>query len=314
MNFIKKVVPYFIIAAVLSFLLWNIIKNWNVLIHFPWRFNLTNIIFLIIFLFPIYVVNVFSWHLLTRALGANIPYLKNFRLWIFSNAGRFLPGSIWQYAGRVYLANQLGMSKPQATTAVIIEALFVLLIGALIVLFTLTFWQLPLGLVHNRQPITAIAAVGILILIIIITFLGNERIATCLVMFLRKITKKKDVLHQIKIPPIYLLPVMGSVFLQFLLGGIVLFLLSQNVIGLSVNLIPTFVGIYAASWLLGYISIFAPSGFGVQEITLAGLLSTYMPFSLAIVIAILFRILFLLSEILALLFSVVYPKLKFTKN
>lgn len=308
MKLLKKIIPYFIVGAIFIFLAGSVIKQWDVISSISWRFNLLNFCILIIFLVPVYAVNALSWHLVTKALGSHIEYMKNFQIWTFSNAGRFLPGSIWQYAGRVYLAGLAGMSRIQATTAVAVEALFTLLLGFLVILATLIFWRLPTGVVQNRELLIATAILGILFFAVILGLLSNEKASTSIIKLLKKLTGKIGEVESIKVPVRFLPLLACSFFLQFLLGGLILFFLSRIIIDLPFSLIPVFIGIYAASWLLGYISFFAPSGLGVQEITLATLLSPYMPFPLAAAIAILFRLSFLSSEVLALAFNLVRRK------
>ncbi len=303
MKIIRKIIPFIVVGAIFTFLFENILRQWHSITSISWNLNPGNLALFIIFLLPIYAIDALSWHLITRALGARIDYLSNFKLWTFSNAGRFLPGSIWQYAGRVYLAHQKGMSKPKATTAVVLEALFVLLLGSVIILATLTFWQLPISIIQNRRMFTLITAVGATLLLLLVILLSNKLIAGYLIGLVKKLTKKDGAIEETKIPISQLPLIAGSFFLQFLFGGLVLFFLSRSVVDLSSSLIPVFIGIYAASWLLGYITLVAPSGLGVQEVTLATLLSSYMPFPVAVVIAILLRISFLSSETLALVFN-----------
>ncbi len=67
---------------------------------------------------------------------------------------------------------------------------------------------------------------------------------------------------------------------------------------MSFNSILTFSGFYAFSWVVGFLSFFAPGGLGVTEITLAYLLSFMMPLSLASSITILYRFLLTVAEFL----------------
>lgn len=62
-----------------------------------------------------------------------------------------------------------------------------------------------------------------------------------------------------------------------------------------------FVGIYTASWIIGYVTFFAPSGLGVQDVSIAALLSVFVPLPIASAIAILFRIILTLTELLTVL-------------
>lgn len=299
------------ISVIFGFLFWNIYRNWPTIKSFPWIFHYQNLVLLIIFLLPIYAINAFSWHLLLKALGAKTSYLKNFRIWVFSNYGRFLPGVIWQYAGRVYLSSQAGIPKTIVTTAVVFEALLTIIVAALVILISLLILPLPVQLQESQNFFIAVAFTAFGLLLITLFLLSNEKFFIKVLFCLQKITKKVDI-TLIKIQIIKkLLPVLiFSFFLEFLFGGSVLFFLSRFAVALPFSSYPLFIGIYAASWLLGYITFFAPSGLGVQEITLAGLLSFYTPFPIASVIAVAFRISLMTSETFALLFNLLISKKK----
>lgn len=114
---------------------------------------------------------------------------------------------------------------------------------------------------------------------------------------IKQVLKSDEIkLNKIKIRwiPVILL----SVSVQFILTGLALWLVA---LGLGVETqggIFSFIGIYAASWLLGYLSFLAPSGLGIREASIAGLMSFYVPLVVGSLVAILFRLATLVSEAL----------------
>lgn len=290
MNF-KKVGSYLVVVAIFGFLFWNIASNWQVVSAFPWQFRATDLLLLATFLLPIYLINVYSWHLVTKAVGCETPFLKNIRVWAFSNISRFLPGGFWQYPGRIYLLSKEGPSKILAATAVVVESLFNLAVGSLVVVLAFVFWQLPIKI----KGIEGVF-VFIIFLPLFLSVLSNELIATRLVRMLQKATGRGETLKKIRLPMRWIPPLTIAFFLQYFLAGSALFFLSKSAVDLSFNLLPSFIGIFAASWLLGYITFFAPGGLGVQEASIAGLLALYMPFPVASLIAVAFRSLLFVSE------------------
>ena len=288
---IKNLASFLLIAIIFAVLAKTIFQNWEVISAFTWRFNVIDSLFLFVFLVPIYLINGTSWFLVLRALREKVNYSQVVRVWFLSNACRFIPGGIWQYGGRVYLSAKLGVATSTSLTALFIESIFVITIGLIISLLAFTFVPLPVDV-----KLTRVFATVLLILFIFILSLTNQVVVNKIVLILKKIARKKGQIRSFKLSPSWVGLLSISYFLQFAFGGSVLFFLSRQAVDLGLNLLPVFIGIYAASWLIGYLTIIAPAGLGVQEISVATILSFYMPFSVAVMVAIFFRIAFLIIE------------------
>lgn len=294
---IRKIASYILVAVLLSFLFWNIFKNWQTVSTFDWKYRPRDILVLFIFLIPIYFINVFSWHLVTKAVGVDVAFLKNVKVWAISNLARFLPGGFWQYPGRILLLSAEGSGKALAATAVAVEMIFNLSVGSLIVLSTFNHLRLPLQIGNIKWML-----LFLFFLPIGLSFLGSGKVVTPLVRFLQKKTGKGKVLKKIKLP-IKWVPLLSLVyFLQYFFAGTSLFFLSRTAVEIPFHLLPIFIGIFTASWLLGYVTLFAPGGLGVQEASIAFLLSSYMPFPVAVTLSILFRLALFISELAFVMF------------
>lgn len=296
---IKKIISYVLVLVILGFLFFNISRNWDTIISFPWHFRRLNLLLFSLFLMPMFVVNATSWHLLTKALGFNISYSKNLKNWLYSNLSRLIPGAIWQYATRLYLTQTEGVSKSLVTAALGIEVVFNLTAGLLTIIISIIFWGLPV--VKDRTLLFLIIAC---FLILIILLLKNKYLLNKLISVINQFNKNQVQSIEISLPLRWIPILLCSYLLQFILGGSVLFFLSELVVELPFNIYPLFIGLFAAGWLMGYISIFSPGGLGVQELSLAGLLSIYIPFSIAVIIVIVYRFLILVMEVITI--SIVY--------
>lgn len=301
----KKAFSYIIVFFIFSFLVWNIRNNWETISTLEWDLRNTNTLWLLIFLVLVYSVNVVSWHLVIKALKAKVSLKKNLKIWIFSNIARLLPGGIWQYPSRVYLLSKEKISKTLGTTAVIVEVLFTLGVGAAVVFASLAFWQLPEEYVAYGEALWFFLLVPLLLILL----LTNQKILNVAVALIARVKGKKEaVLADIRIPPIWF-PVLVTAFLaRFLVIGSALFFLARLVLPLDLSLLPIFIGVFSLSWLLGYITLLAPAGLGVTEVSLTALLSLYIPFSLAAVLAIAFRIALVGMEIVFLLVAFLFIK------
>lgn len=304
---IKKFLSFAFVIAIFAFLLVNISKNWDLVRSFQWKFNVEDLLLLVLLVIPIYILNAFSWHLITKSLGIKVSFLTNLRIWTTSNLARFLPGGIWQYPGRVYLLSQEGSTKHIGTIAVVIEVLLNIGVGSIIILWIVIFWEPSLVDEKFSWVIWILIFIPLLLLIS-----SNKLIMSSLVQLVDKIKgRKSDLVPHM---PLRWLPLLGVSFaLQYFLSGTVLFILSREVVELPITLLPIFIGIYTVAWLIGYVTVIAPSGLGVQEASIAGLLSIYMPLPVAGLVAIGLRLSLLVSEFLVLLLVFVFLK-KSLKN
>lgn len=289
----KRILSILLTVSLLGFLVFSILSNLEAVQTFSWNLKFSNLLLTFLFAIPIYFINVLSWHLTLRSLNVSIRYIDSLQIWVFSNLSRFIPGFIWQYASRIYLAKKKGISPVLSSASLIIEAIFTLFVGSLIVFLTL----------NSNFVITSL-----IILIAVILVLVYPTSFSLIYKTLKKFTHKNQALNLRGLPIKWVPLLIISFSFQFIIDGSLLYFLSKNAINLDLSQYPLFIGIFAASWLIGYISIFAPSGLGVQELSIATLLSNFMPLSIASVIAILFRICLLISELMTFLLILILKK------
>jgi len=288
----KKILSYILVIVIFAFLFWNIAQNWSLVSSISWNLNSVSLVWFLFFITFIYISNIFSWHIITRLLGLKLSLVSNTKIWMISNFSRFIPGGIWQYPSRIVLLSKKGVSKRLAISAVLIEGLMTLSFGAGTVIFTLAFWKLPI----KYQGLQGVLWIFLFLPLLIFLF-TNKRIFDKVILIYCKLTKREKIsFESIKIERRWFPFIFISFFARFFFIGGALFFLIRLASPVSYTLFPMIVGIYAFSWLLGYISFFAPAGLGVTEITLAALLSFYIPFSLGAVLAVVFRMVILVAE------------------
>lgn len=290
----KTALFYLLALVLLVFLFWEIIRNFEVILEAEWELSFINILFIVLSFFSVYLINITSWHLVTKGLGLTTPFKRNVKIWMFSNLSRFLPGGIWQYPTRVFmLSKEGGVGGGIAATALIVETLMNLSIGSVVVFMTLAFWDLP-----SQFERYNIFLVGLILLFLAVCFLSNKSVLQKVLILLAKAMGKQAAQKDVELSIRWILPLAIVFAGKFIFFGFALFFLAKPILALDPQMLPVFIGIAAFSWLLGYIAVFAPGGLGVTELSLASLLSVYMPFSLAAVVALAFRVFLLIFEAL----------------
>lgn len=289
----KKAVTILVIIAFV-FLFSKIYQEKEIFTNFNWRFDITSFVIMVVLLLLNYLSNIVAWHIILKSLHQKISFFEDFRIWALSSLTRFIPGKIWQYPGRIIMLSEAGVSTIVSGTAILAEILFNLTFGALVVLGSQIDTNYRLFYL-------------VFILPFIFLLLTNRFFLKRLIVLVKWLSGKNlKTLEQINFSYKYIPLIIISFVVRFVVPGGVLYFLIDALTPVNINLLPVFIGLFSLSWLIGYVSIFAPAGLGVAEITLAGLLSSYMPLSVASSVAVGFRIVNLLAEAILVVFIFFY--------
>jgi hypothetical protein len=224
------------------------------------------------------------WPVILGRIGAVAP-CDSLRLFLQSQLGKYMPGSVWHYAGRIGLAKSRGVAVRSTMVSlgieVIASALAALIVGLLV--FPLVV-ALPVGL-----------TVALLVAVPRLASGSSERLFAPLIRLASRI---------IPVPVADLRPALRaspSVTLLYVpvwaLYGIAFWLTARALFPIPTGDIVFFTGAFALGWLAGMIVVFAPGGIGVREAVLVGLLGPRIGHTDAIVVAGASRILFTASDL-----------------
>lgn len=195
-----------------------------------------------------------NWSVLVTVVGGMIPFGTAMRIYSFSNLGRYLPGSVWHFAGRLFWLKQERVTNGRAVTCVLLEQGIIVGAGALV-----GAAGLLMALVDQLVLMTAIGA--------LVTLLG------CGVGLIIALTPHNVALREIRrrlgeLPVHTLLIVTATSFGFWLLQGIAAYLLIGDLRLSNVSAtrcLVTLTGAVASAWVVGYLAVFAPTGLGVRE-------------------------------------------------
>lgn len=235
---------------------------------------------------PLYPLAVAAWLALLRGVGGKLTYRQALAVWMLSNAARLLPGTVWQWIGRVYLAEQYGVTKTQTLVSVGYEIALLVVSSGAIALIGLPFW--PVGITVPWW----VSLVGVASL----AFLWP----TTLPWLVRLYSKlRKQPLTEVPILPMRaLLEAIGYTLLRTIIcNGLALWLLVDIFHPTTPSEIIGLAGIYLLAWLVGYVTIIAPGGVGVADASLAGLVGARTSLAAGSAVALLFRVILFVNEL-----------------
>lgn len=240
-----------------------------------------------IFCFSVFfAIKSFVWLEILRKRHFTPPKRQTIFYYSLAELKRYIPGSIFAFIGRM---GALSDFVPQKETlkGIGIEALL-LALSALVISIPAISYPLFKAREDSNLPLIAPVIVIIILAVIIVTFIVTRFKQTVISYF--------------------------DSFLLFLLAWI-FYALGCFFIGISFTYIypVNFVFIlsfFVLSWLSGYLLFITPMGLGVRELVVTASLSLFIPSSLASVIAILTRVGMVLGEILYLIVTYAFFKLK----
>lgn len=245
-----------------------------------------------------YLAAAMGWHVLMRIIEAKASPLASLGIFTTSQFAKYLPGNIGHHAGRIFLSTRYGYPSHKVVFTMVAELAMVVLAMLLLSLPVLGQWSERFSLGLRGVWTAALVLLLMAVLGMVYAVLrkrGGHALFTSLSRSLEQAwaTKARTVIHFVAA---FLL-----ISLQILLTVLALGLLDADGQLLSLEHLPTSIAVFSAAWLLGFLVPGAPAGIGVREMVLTEGLSPIIGRDHAVLLALLFRILTIMSDLLAFL-------------
>ena len=248
------------------------------------------------------VANANGWSIVLKALGQNISSGNALRIWITSEACRWLPGSVWSYGSRAVQARNHGASTLAAGSSLVLE-----------LLLTIAAWTITAGIgvyafrsefadFLQTLPLQTIGYVTVAVVVTTVAVaFGSRRICRSITSKIKQLGARFQLLLTLKTDWRMAAAAGLYYFAMCLFNGIVCSLV-VNAMTPNANVpVLAVIGINATAWLIGFFAFLAPGGLVVREGALAAMLAVWMPADQALAIAIAWRILQIGAEIACML-------------
>jgi hypothetical protein len=164
---------------------------------------------------------------------------------------KYIPGSLWQYVGRVTLAGAHGLPIPPVAFSLPIELIASILAAGALSLLLLGSW----------------GAVGAALVLLLLSLCAHQPIERRLTRALRHVVGR-DVKRAV--------PAVARASRAYagvlLIFGFGFWLTARALYGVPVGDVMTYIGAFVLAWVGGLVAIYAPGGVGVREALLVALL------------------------------------------
>lgn len=275
----RLVLQWGIAALIFGFLVFFVVRQWNKLPDFDWRFAPGWLALSLVAVAAFYVAQGELWRLILRALGERIPARAGRAVWGKSLIARYVPTNALMVVGRIVMAERHGVSKRICLASIIYE----LGLGFGTAVIVGSYFVITLPSLEDQPARFAILALipGVLVALHPRVFGPTANFA------LRKLGRD---------PLPRTLPFGRIVELSFLyigcwaLIGLGVFAFGAALQPLEISDLPYVAAAYPVAFCVAVLTFIAPSGLGTRDVALATAMTAVMASTVATAIAVGFRI------------------------
>jgi uncharacterized membrane protein YbhN (UPF0104 family) len=248
-------------AAVLFFAARSLVGQWDKVgarlshIQFQW----TWIFAATVLVLASYVLLIEGWRRVLVAWDSHLPFGDAARIWFLSNLGKYVPGNIWSLTAMGVMARRRGLSGIAAAGSSIIMQTVSLATGTAIVLVT--------GAKLLGQPLLVGATVALLVILLFTA----PRFLPPLVQWIAGLIGREAAPPTVPATSIWTASVTSTI--SWLFYGVAFQFFVHGVLGSAKGETASYMAVYTAAYILGFISPIAPAGLGVREFTLAAFMT-----------------------------------------
>jgi len=288
-NLVRRLLYILILLASGIFIAYAVYTNWSEFKTQQWNFDYRYIIFAILIYPAGMIPTATAWHKLLRSMGVECTYRTNLRIYSLSILPRHIPGFVMFVTSRTLLYQDEDVPTSVSVTATGIETVLLAITG-----FIISILLLFLGdhLTSRFSIVRFVAPIAIILLLVFVAW------TPALNRLLEKILARRGIE---RVPQLNQKDLVFSLLWMFVAwggGGLILFVLVQAINPISLSLLPVMIGTWGAAGAVSLSIGIGIQGLGIREITLGALLSLVMPALTAIVLAVAFRLVLTISEVI----------------
>jgi glycosyltransferase 2 family protein len=286
--------------AIVGFAARSLTANWEALRSQPLEFRINPgwLVLSALVVWSMYAMLIVAWRVMLSGWGQRLDGWGAARIWTVSSLGKYLPGKVWAVAGMALMAQRAGVAPWAATGSAVVLQVLAIGTGAAIA-----------GLTGRRAIEAAHPGAQVVLLLLVAASLVGVGLLLWPPVLRRLLRLTAPEAEHRGAPPVGGIAV-GIVAnaLAWAGYGAALWLLARGILP-SVGLRPALaVAVFTASYLAGFLALFAPGGIGVREGLFILMLQGPLGIGAATALAVASRLLLTLTELGAAVPFLVLPQ------
>lgn len=198
-----------------------------------------------------YALLIETWRVMLRGFQHNIPFVDAARIWTFSNLGKYLPGKVWAITALVVMTREFGVPASEGATVSVLLTLINTIVGFVV------------AIAAGSELLQLPSFVAWVVAALAIAVLATPAVLPRAGALAGKLFQREIVLRPLKHRAVLLAALFTAV--AWVMYGVAFQLFARGVLGGAPGALRDYVAIFAGSYLLGFVFIFAPAGLGVRE-------------------------------------------------
>jgi glycosyltransferase 2 family protein len=243
--------------AIVVFAMRALVRNWDQLRSQPleWQIRPGWLVLSLALTWLMYALLILGWRSMLSGWGQRLDGWSAARIWILSSLGKYVPGKVWAVAGMALLAQRAGVAPWAATGSAVVMQVLAIGTGAAVA---------GLAGAHNIEA--AQRGTGAVLMLLV----AGAIISVGLLLwppFLRRVLRLAAPQAVGERQPTGRGIVVGIAtnIVAWLGYGLALWLLGRGLLPTSGLGLRLAIAVFTASYLAGFLALFAPGGIGVRE-------------------------------------------------
>jgi len=255
-------------VAVVGYVAWALSRNWHAYatqpldVHPRWGLVLASGAAIV----GAYAVLIQTWRIMLVEWGGQLRFWRAAHIWSVTNLYRYVPGWVWQIGAMGVMAQREGVSPVAATGSSILSTIVNITTGFAIALGA---GSVALDALHPGTSRVALALTVVAVVGLVMLPAAMPRVLA----LLRRATGRE--IPDATVPPRVIAYAIVGNLIAWVLYGLALYLLVAGVLGHAAGALSSYVAVYSAAYVLGYIWVFLPAGLGVRDGTMAAALPAF---------------------------------------
>lgn len=293
MNRLKAYAPklvlifrYVLLVAVIGFAAYYLASQWADVSVAIRTISPISLVLSFVLVFLGLAAGTMSWVAVLNGLGPKVAVPRGAQIMLVGQLGKYVPGSVWSYVMQMELGRQYQIPRPR----ILVTGLYAAGIG---VVSSLILGGLALPTVTQDYPdllwLFLLLPIGLACL--------HPRVMTWLASLVLKIFKRPPLDHRISFRVVG--ASVGWSLLSYVCYGIHLWLLVNSLVDTDWMTVVLMTGAISLGFTVGLFAFIFPSGVGVREAILIGVMTLVMTVAQASAVSLVSRLMFTLADVVA---------------
>ena len=252
-------------AAVVWFATRTLLQQWREVdqrtleLHPRW----TPILLSALIVLATYALLIEMWRVIMRAWGADIGYREAARIWFIASFGKYIPGKIWGLTAMGAMAQSAGVSPLVASGSSVISYLLYI-IGGFGVMLATGAGALSTAIPHANTVAAVCVALFVIGMVLAPAMLPPiARVAS-------SVTGKE--VQAPRLPSRAIWIAAAGTAISWIMYGAAFHAFTLGVLGSAAGVTTSYIAVFTASYLAGFLALFAPAGIGVRELIMSSMM------------------------------------------